>query len=248
MRVIDFFEQAEKLPMANLPTITGGGGLVIVAPHPDDESLGCGGLIAAAVAVGVDVRLVVVSDGVGSHPNSRLYPPDTLLRLREEETRDAARALGLSSADICFLRLPDTAVPIEGLEADHACDTLAAAIMDCLATAVCVTWRFDPHCDHVAAAGLVDRVVGGKPGICVWHYPVWGWTLPSEHDVAGPPRGFRFHIGDYRAQKTEAIASHRSQITDLIDDDPEGFRLQPEMLSHFEKPFEIFFAVETRNQ
>ncbi len=51
---------------------------VVVAPHPDDESLACGGLIADACRQGLRGKVVIVSDGVGSHPNSRAYPPDRL--------------------------------------------------------------------------------------------------------------------------------------------------------------------------
>ena len=60
------------------------------------------------------MRLVVVSDGIGSHPNSRRYPPAALRDLREAETRAAASHLGLASEAIVFLRLPDTKVPSDG--------------------------------------------------------------------------------------------------------------------------------------
>ena len=62
---------------------------VVVAPHPDDESLACGGLIADACRQGLRGTVVIVSDGVGSHPNSRAYPPDRLKSLREGEARRA---------------------------------------------------------------------------------------------------------------------------------------------------------------
>lgn len=45
--------------------------LVIVAPHPDDETLGCGLLIAAAVRAGVRVAVIALTDGQASHPGSR---------------------------------------------------------------------------------------------------------------------------------------------------------------------------------
>lgn len=227
------------LPIGTLEDLTLGGGLVVVAPHPDDESLGCGGLIATACAAGVAVRLVVVSDGVGSHPNSRLYPPAKLRALREEETRAAAAALGLAAEAITFLRLPDRHVPTRGAAADAAIDAIAAAAPEVQASALCVTWRHDPHCDHTASANLVDAAAA-KLGARVFAYPVWGWTLPPATEVGAMPTGLRLDVSQHLAAKAAAIAAHRSQTTDLIDDDPEGFRLAPEMIARFQGPYEVF--------
>ena len=126
MKASAFLAMAEALPLADLSTLVGDGGLVSVAPHPDDEALGCGGLIATARAEGVDVRLLVISDGVGSHRHSRSHPPARLRALREAETITAATALGLGAAAIRFLRLPDAAVPTEGTEAEAAIDAIVA--------------------------------------------------------------------------------------------------------------------------
>ena len=78
MNVEGFFAAARQLPVAPLEALVGDKGLVVVAPHPDDESLGCGGLIAEARRLGRAVRLVVVTDGCGSHTHSALYPPERL--------------------------------------------------------------------------------------------------------------------------------------------------------------------------
>ena len=242
MRADKFFAAANALPVADAVTLTGGRGLVVVAPHPDDESLGCGGLIAAATLAGTPVRVVVVSDGTGSHPNSRRYRAAALRRLREDETLEAAQALGLPTRCVDFLGLRDTAVPTEGADADRACAAIAAAVAACDAGAVCVTWPFDPHCDHVASAALAERALGGRLDVRLFHYPVWGWSLPADTDVPGPPRGYRVSVGSHRAAKSAAVAAHRSQLTDLIDDDPDGFRLRPEMLAHFAGSFEIFLT------
>ena len=87
MRADAFFEAVKALPVAPLATLVPEGrGLVVVAPHPDDESLGCGGLIVQALADGRAVRVVIVSDGCGSHPNSKAYPHERLRALRESET------------------------------------------------------------------------------------------------------------------------------------------------------------------
>src|ERR1700733_13862702 len=101
---------------------------VVVAPHPDDESLACGGLIADACRQGVRGKVVIVSDGAGSHPNSRAYPPDRLSSLLEEEARQAGAELGLRPEEMLFLGLPDRFVPHEGEQAERR----IGIIFDCV--------------------------------------------------------------------------------------------------------------------
>ena len=240
MKAPAFLVLAEALSFADLAALTGGRGLVVVAPHPDDESLGCGGLVAMACAQGGDGRRSGVSDGVGSHRRSRSYPPARLRALREAETIEAAAALGLDAGAVRFLRLPDAAVPGEGGDAEAAVQAIVADAAACGAGAVCVTWRHDPHCDHQAAAGLVDRARPRLGAARVYQYPIWGWTLPADTEVGAAPRGLRLDISAHVAAKRAAVAAHRSQTTALITDDPEGFRLDAAMLERFNRPFEIY--------
>ena len=242
MNVAEFFAAAAKLPVHSIADVAHGSGVVIVAQHPDDESLGCGALIAAGCAAGLPVALIVISDGVGSHPNSRQYPPSRLRVLREAETVDAAAQLGLSAGAIHFFRLPDRAVPTVGPEAEQAREKIRAIVEACRADTVFVTWKHDPHCDHLASATLVSEALAEKH-VSIFQYPVWGWTLPASTDVERSPKGFRLAVGPHAAAKQAAIAAHRSQTTDLIDDDVDGFRLTPDMLANFAGPFEIFLEV-----
>ena len=244
MKAANFFTVVETLPAGSLWDVTRGGGLVIVAPHPDDESLGCSGLIAEACLQGVDVRLIVLGDGVGSHAGSRRYPAPKLRALREGETRHAALALGLPLTAIRFLGLPDRNVPTTGQDGDAACKTIVELASECRAGAVCVTWCHDPHCDHVAAAGLVARARPHLGKARILSYPVWGWTLSADVDVGGPPTGLRFPMAQHLETKAAAIAAHLSQTTDLIEDDPYGFRLTADMLANFSGPFETFLDAE----
>ena len=239
MKAADFLAAAANLPIRTLADVIGGGGLVIVAPHPDDESLGCGGLIAEARAAKIEVRLVVVSDGVGSHPNSRRYLPERLRALREEETYEAAAELGLDATAIRFLRLPDRNVPTKGAAAEAAIAAIVTATRDCTAGALCVTWRHDPHCDHKASATLVEAARAKLGGTRIFAYPVWGWALPADTEVGEPPAGLRVDVSRHIAAKVAAIAAHRSQTTSLIGDDPDGFRLAPEMIARFTGRTEI---------
>lgn len=214
--------------------------LLVVAPHPDDESLGCGGLIAACRAAGLPVTIVVVSDGAGSHPNSRLFAAPCLAELRRGEALEAARRLGVPAAAVHFLDLPDRFVPADGPEAERAAAVITALGAD--ADVVLVSWRHDPHTDHRASFALAAAATRRLPGATLWEYPIWGLTLPPETMLYGPPvTGVRVRIEPHLAPKRRAIAAHASQTTDLIPDDPAGFCLSPEMLARFEAP-EIFLG------
>src|SRR5580658_4941526 len=115
MHAIEAMLMMQNFPIGSLPDVLGDGGLVVIAPHPDDESLACGGLIAEARAQGRLVRVVIVSDGTGSHPTSKTYPRARLRELRENEAREAVAELGLDPGhEVVFLRLPDRFVPSDG--------------------------------------------------------------------------------------------------------------------------------------
>jgi LmbE family N-acetylglucosaminyl deacetylase len=216
---------------------------VVVAPHPDDESLACGGLLAEARRQGLQGKVVIVSDGVGSHPNSKAYPPDRLKSLREEEARQAAAELGLKPEDMLFLGLPDRFVPFEGEQAERAIDAIGDCARAIGARSLFVSWRHDPHCDHQASyriARAVQRRAGGE-GLRLFEYVVWGQTLPPATEVDAMI-GFRIQVNqDALEKKRRAIAAHRSQTTDLIDDDPEGFHFTRSGLARFDLPYEFFF-------
>src|SRR5664279_305672 len=77
----------DHLPRLEVPGA--GDRLLVVAAHPDDESLGAGGLIAAAVARGADVRVIVATDGEASHPDSTTHTPAQLAITRRAEVTAA---------------------------------------------------------------------------------------------------------------------------------------------------------------
>jgi LmbE family N-acetylglucosaminyl deacetylase len=214
---------------------------IVIAPHPDDESLACGGLIADACEQGLRGRVVIVSDGAGSHPNSKAYPPDRLIALREDEAKQAGAALGLRPEEMLFLGLPDRFVPFEGEEAERAIE----AILDCAreigAGSLFVSWRHDPHCDHEASYRIAREVQRRVGKVRLLEYVVWGHTLPPSTEVDPIRSGFKIGIDDEAMEKKRrALAAHRSQTTALIDDDPGGFLFSQIDLAHFDLPYEFF--------
>ena len=212
----------------------------MVVPHPDDESLGCGGLIAAAAARRKPVTVVMVSDGVASHNNSRRFSPEARRVLRRKEAEAALTLLGLPPGRLRCLDLPDAAVPSAGPAFETAVGAIVAAGRQIDAGMVVTTWGHDPHCDHQASFIMTRAAMAGLLGTVLFSMPVWAHTLPPALPLPlAPPRGLRLDIAEWQAAKHAAIRAHRSQLGQVIDDDPEGFVLPPAMLAHFDRPFEI---------
>lgn len=238
-RAADYLSAMRALPVVPLETILGDGGLLVLAPHQDDESLGCGGLIAAARAAGRGVTVAFLTDGAGSHPNSQAYPPERLRLVRQGEAKTALALLGVEASHVVFMRLPDTDAPHDGEKFETAVEALAVLIGDDEVT-IATTWIHDPHGDHGSAAKIA-RAASRLTGRPLVFFPVWGWTLPDDAWVPDDaPSGVRLDISAHLAAKQAAIAAHVSQGTNLIDDDPNGFCLQADMLAHFAGPFEVF--------
>jgi LmbE family N-acetylglucosaminyl deacetylase len=234
MRVGDALSAMQALPLRDLDAIVGTGGILVLAPHPDDESLGCGGLIAQACAGGRDIDIAVLTDGAGSHPGA---PPARVAALRAAEVRAAVAALGLAADRLHMLGLPDTAAPHDGpglLQAAWRVADLARG------RTILATWRHDPHCDH-EAAHLIAAEAARLTGTRLVSYPIWGWTLPPEKSLpARPIIGARLDVSGQLPAKRAAIAAHRSQLTGTVDGDPDGFSLPTAFLALFDRPFETF--------
>ncbi len=239
-RATDILAQMAALPFADLATITERRPILVLAPHPDDESLGCGGLITQACTAGEEVHVAILTDGSRSHPNSQTYPAPQLKALREREAAEATAVLGLAPGHLSFLGYQDASAPLRGKPLRKAAEQLADYVHAHGIRTVCATWNHDPHPDHDAAYRITAQA-SRLAGFRHLSYAVWGWTLPSTTWLRRTPiRGFRLDITDSLAVKRRAIACHRSQMTDMISDDHSGFRLPPTLLDICDRPFETF--------
>ena len=234
----------DAVPLVGPEAVDALGRVVVVAPHPDDESLGCGGLVAHLADRGRSVRVVVVTDGTRSHV-SETYPPLRLRAVREAEARSAVRALaGGGRVDVSLLRYPDCGLPQTGTPAfSAAVDSVSAMLRGWAADTLVVPWRRDPHCDHEGTWALFTASahrLEAPPRIV--EYPVWAWTRVGEAEAprAGEGRPWRLDVSGVLDRKRRAVAAHVSQTTRLIDDDPDGFILTPDVLAHFDRPYEIY--------
>lgn len=162
--------------------------LLVLAPHADDEVLGCGGLLALAAMQGIDARLVVASDGAAGGDTAE----------RERESRNAASALGLDDSPqrLQFWRLPD-----RGLTPD---DALVARIRQQLQVQ-CPDWLLAPspfeiHPDHRALC--LASVVAASGRCTLGFYEVGQPLLPN----------VLLDITPVLARKQAALACFGSQL------------------------------------
>lgn len=217
------------------------GGVLVLAPHPDDETLGCGVAIMDALAAGRDVTVALLTDGGASHPRSREFPPPKLAALRRGEFDAALDALRVGAGGPARLSARAFDLPDTGLDEAARADSSIVAQLRSLAEAIGAktlwsTWRGDPHCDHKAAAALADRLTDGT--MVRADYAVWGRFGDA---------GSALRVDDIRAiaarrtsAKRRAMACYRSQLTTLVPDDPSGFVMPTALSEHFAESDELF--------
>lgn len=145
---------------------------LVVGPHPDDETLGAGALIAAMRFQGRPVHMMSVTDGErGQH--LELTSAEDLAHLRRSEFRAACKVLGVEEAQISHLGIPDSAI---GECLAEVTERIADLLRLLRPDVVLTTSSLDPHPDHQAVSKAVRSVVIGS-GIAVCEYPIWAWTM-----------------------------------------------------------------------
>lgn len=244
MAAINALTNPEALPLHSVDAIACDSAL-IVAPHPDDETLGCGGAIALLRDRGCNVQVLVISDGTLSHPRSRKYPTAKLRDLRESETRSALAVLGVEATAITFLRLPDGAVPNQEPEFSQAIASCSKYLTHLAPQIIFLPLRCDPHPDHRASWKLIYTALTNlNLASRLIEYPIWDWDKTQRGNLPNLS-SWRLDISEVLELKQQAIAAYRSQTTNLIDDDPEGFILTSEMLTNFTHPWEVYMDAKT---
>ena len=234
--------EIEKIPLAPENCVMGFGTTIIITPHADDESLGCGGVIALLRKFGLSVYILLMTDGTLSHPNSKEFPAEKLRELREQEIIEAAKNLGVDAENLIFCRYKDRNLPNQDSNDFELAVKIVSKIFDIIQPeSIFVPWRRDPHPDHRAAFEITKKanVENSK----IYEYPIWLKELGNDEDAPKIDEAmpFRINISSVLEQKLKAIYAHRSQISDLINDDPAGFRISSEMLNDFNVPYETFF-------
>ncbi len=207
--------------------------ILVLSPHADDETLGCGGLIARAAALQASPTVAFLTDGGASHRGSPTWPTTRLVAARREEARAAVRALG--GGEPIFLDWPDARPASAGGEVWRATlDQLGE--LSAGPRAVFAPWPFEAHCDHEAAAGL-GAALAARLGARLFFFLVWGWSDPR---VLSAENVRRLDCPETVAVRRRALACHVTQTTGLIDDAEDGFGIPEALAAVVERPAEIY--------
>lgn len=197
---------------------------LVVAPHPDDEVLGAGGLIATVPAVDI----LAVTDGEASHPDVA-----DLAARRRDETTAALTLLGASAT----ARVERLGQPDGGVDEPALTRELSARLTPgrwCVAP-----WRGDGHPDH-EAVGRAAAAACARTGARLLEFPVWAWHWSAPDDARVPwARAHRLPLpAAVVAAKTAAIGAFRTQVEPVA-----GVTILPRhVIDRFHRPYEVYFA------
>jgi LmbE family N-acetylglucosaminyl deacetylase len=218
--------------------------VLVIAPHPDDESLGCGGLLAILGERNCEVMVVFVTDGGASHRNSPSWSRMRLAAQRQQEANAALSELGLGRAGRLFFNLRDADMPAASSNEWHrAVARLSNVLKKLKPELVVLPWRRDPHCDHRASHALAMQAMRLHPPATILEYAIWLDELGSNEDRPSSREATRLEV-DIRScleAKKRAIAMHQTQTTRLINDDPSGFLLSSETIARLTGPKEYYW-------
>jgi N-acetylglucosamine malate deacetylase 1 len=220
------------------------GPTLVLAPHADDEALGCGALLAQRCASGVVVHVAFFTDSAGAKTH---LTPSALAALRADESRHALATLGLDTARIHFLGAPDGR--LKHLTADeraHWITTLTTFISRLQPREILLPSRADGSSEHEAMFALVAVALAAFPQPPrLLEFPVWACWNPRflGRLLFRSPCVWCHRVAPHAAAKATLLRAYPSQT----EPGPENQApvLSPEFLAAFRGRYEFYF--ETRS-
>lgn len=229
--------QLAQIPVIHSHTLVPAGArVVVIAPHPGDEVLACGGLLQLLTTRNHRLQLISVTDGSASHPGSNVWPASRLSVVRPQESVEALRRLGMPLHSLKWIR---------GGFCDNALATREQPLSQFIARylqpddVVFTTWRNDGNDDHDAvgrAAARACSVVGAR----LYELPIWAWHWPAREGAVIPwHRARKVRLDTWSvARKLHAAHAFASQ---LAGDPDIGLppMLAQVLLERMREPYEI---------
>lgn len=241
--------------LASTSSVSPIGRTLIIAPHPDDETFGCGGMIATRTAGDAPVDLIFMTYGEASHNACCHIRSEDVGAARRSQALAATGILGVTDEHIHWLGLRDGAIPAkDGSEFNRAVDQLAQIIQQAVPDEIYCPHPLDCWPDHEAAARILLKAVqvsglppsrgrfGGAGRSPVCFYLVWGWygmqlrRLPR----LGLGNVRRVDISSVRETKQAAINAYVGQHPPNCPNPYVG-ALPTGFMAPFQTSYEIFF-------
>ncbi|MDD3182626.1 MAG: PIG-L family deacetylase [Alphaproteobacteria bacterium] len=213
------------------------GPLLIIAPHPDDETLGCGAAILSAKQANRVVKVIVISDGAKTNlpqKNGR----QSIAQRRVQEVTTACTIMGLSAKDVIILGYPDkqTHQNKDKIKAD-----LRRLILEINPVEICSPYLLDRHVDHVATAQIVHALcVQGIISCPVYEYPMWFSLRDIVYRLTHPftlRQTKRVATQNFLFTKKRAFLAHQTQCVGTHEVD----HLHTSIWARHFGPYELFF-------
>lgn len=189
----------ERTPLPETMDRPPRGRVLLLAPHADDDVIGCGGTVCKHVEQGDPVRVLIAYDGLRGDPDRR-FEPGEYLEMRRREARQAGKQLGFE--DYVFLDYPEGHEPGPQL-LKAAALRLVEEVRGFAPDFVYAPWIGDCHVDHhvlARVARLALALVGFEGE--AWGYEVWTPLVPTRI----------VDITDVYERKARAVNEHASQL------------------------------------
>ncbi|OPA86329.1 PIG-L domain-containing protein [Pseudomonas fluorescens] len=231
--------------LAQIPAITpsslvpSGARVVVIAPHPGDEVLACGGLLQILSTLEHPLLLISITDGSASHPGSHTWPASRLSVIRPQESAEALRRLGMPLHSLKWIR---------GGFRDDALAASEQPMSQFIARylqpgdVVFTTWRNDGNPDH-DAVGRASAKACTLMSARLYELPIWAWHWPVREGAVIPwQRARKVRLDTWSvARKLHATHAYASQ---LVGDPEIGLApmLAQELLERMREPYEIVFS------
>jgi LmbE family N-acetylglucosaminyl deacetylase len=196
--------------------------VVVVAPHPDDETLGCGGTLALLARRETMIYVVFVTDGGASHPTHQYLNRSDIGAMRTNEARAATGTLGIKWDNVIFADAPDGKLAnLDHSQSNAVISRLSEILCRIAPDAIFMPLRGDGSSDHDASYILTKKALkmaGSRPRIL--EFPVWAWRNPllQLKPILQERKVWRVDIKSVLGLKIAAIDAYASQVLPLPPD------------------------------
>jgi LmbE family N-acetylglucosaminyl deacetylase len=193
-----------------------GSPVLVISPHPDDETLGCGGLLALLAGRGAQVHVAFVTDGGASHPSHPQVSPAEIAARRIAEARMATGILGVDPSHLSFLEARDgTLARLDPARTTELVTKARALVERIRPQLILLPCRRDGSSEHEATFRTLRPVLEeANPRPRILEFPVWSWWNPLLliRPYFTYRRVWRVDIRESLDVKARALASYATQI------------------------------------